>query len=160
MKSIATFFLAAILSIFSVTASAQPVNFSLTFITDKDGRPIILDNEKDWALIGSSAIFDLYIDKYMFDQVKDNYMLHGVTVYKDGEEQRFSGLDFSIKKIYTYGRLVCGEKALYITNQWYTTKEGVIVYSQTYQYGEFVSDMNDPNTTRNLVYISLCGDKV
>lgn len=160
MKIILAFFIALMLFIVALTSSAQQTEYRLTFIRDKEGRPTIVDNEKDWTLVGSSAVFDLYIDKYMLDQVKENYTLHGVTVYKDGEEQKFDGLDISVKKIYTYGHLVCKEKVLYVLNQWYTTDKGVVVYSQAYQFGEFVSDMNDPNTTRNLVYISLCGDKV
>jgi hypothetical protein len=121
---------------------------------------MIIDNERDWKLMGSAATFDLYIDKYMFDQQKTEYNLHGLTIYKDGDEQKFDGLPFQVKKIYTFGHLICKERLLYVLNQWYTTSEGVVVYSQNYNYGEFVSDMNDPNTTRNLVYIALCGDKV
>lgn len=120
----------------------------------------ILDNEKDWKHVGSAAIFDLYIDKYLLNQVKDEYYLHGVTVYKPGEEQKFNGLPFTVKKIYTYGHLICKERVLYILNQWYTTEDGVIVYTQNYNYGEYVSDMNDKNTTRHNVHILLCGDRI
>lgn len=153
LLSIILFFLAA-------SSFAQHTEYSLTFIRDKNGQLIILDDERDWKHVGSAAIFDLYIDKYMLSQIKDNYMLHGVTVYKPGEEQKFDGLPFSVKKIYTYGHLICKERILYVINQWYTTDKGVVVYSQNYNYGEFVSDMNDPNTTRNNVYKLLCGDRI
>jgi hypothetical protein len=160
MKIILSFFVALMLFIVALTSSAQDFEYSLSFLRNKDGQAMIVDNEKDWKLIGSAANFDLYIDKYMLDKVKEEYTLHGVTIYKDGEEQKFDGLPFQVKKIYTFGRLICRERALYVLNQWYTTNEGVVLYSQNYNYGEFVSDMNDPNTTRNLVYIALCGDKV
>ncbi len=161
MKIIVAFFVLLMALITALTSSAQTsTQYSLSFIKNKDGQTMILDDERDWKFVGSAAIFDLYIDKYMFDQVKQEYDLHGVTIYKDGEEQKFDGLPFEIKKIYTFGHLICKDRVLYITNQWYTTKDGVVVYSQVYEYGEYASDMNDPNTTRHLVYISLCGDKV
>lgn len=150
----------AVLFFLAASSSAQQVEYSLSFVRNKDGQLMIIDNEKDWKHVGSAAIFDLYIDKYMLDQMGDDYMLHGVTVYKPGEEQKFDGLPFKVKKIYTYGHLICKERILYVVNQWYTTEEGVVVYSQNYNYGEFVSDMNDPNTTRNNVYKLLCGDRI
>lgn len=153
--------IAVVLSFLLAASSfAQQTEYSMTFIRDKDGQLVVIDNEKDWKLIGSAAIFDLYIDKYMLEQMKDDYYLHGVTIYKPGEEQKFDGLPFTVKKIYTYGHLVCKDKVLYVLNQWYTTEKGVIVYSQSYNYGEFISDMNDPNTTRNKAYHLLCGEKV
>jgi len=160
MKIIAAFFIMLLLLITALTSSANTTQYSLTFYRDQSGQLILLDDERDWKFIGSAVSWDLYIDKYMVEQIKDEYVLHGVTVYKDGQEEKFDGLPFLVKKIYTHGYLVCKERILYVADQWYVTSKGVVVYSQSYKFGEFISDMNDPNTTRNKVFKLLCGDRI
>jgi hypothetical protein len=149
--------LSLVLFLLIPSSFAQTNEYSLTFIK-KEGRTVIVDDEKDWRYIGSAADFDLYVDKFLFDTKRQEYFLHGVTVFN--ENQTYPGVELPVKRIYTYGHLKCNERALYVTNQWYTNEEGVVTLIQNYDYASYISDLNDPRTIRNLVYLLLCGESV
>ena len=144
-------------SILLISILSLPVlagDFELDFLSNKDGTKTIIHNPEDWILASSTAGFDLYIDKTLTKERRPIYLLHSVTILKP--PRTFAGVDGIIDKIYTNGIMMCDDAVLVLASEFFTDKNGVVKFYNSFESGSYIVELFTKNTARNDAYNLLC----
>jgi hypothetical protein len=131
-------------------------DFELDFLRNKDGTQTIIHNTEDWLLVSDTAGFDLLIDKSLTKEKKTIYLLHSVTILKP--PKTFAGIEGITARIYTNGVLMCDNAIVSLSGEFYTDKNGVIIFYNAFEPGTYLVEVLTKNTARNDVYNLLCKD--
>jgi hypothetical protein len=153
MKHLFTVLLTALLSLPTMAG-----DFELDFLRNKDGTQTIIHNPEDWLLVSDTVGFDLLIDKSLTKQKKSIYLLHSVTILKP--PKAFAGIEGITSRIYTNGILMCDSAIVSLSGEFYTDKNGVIIFYNAFEPGTYLVEVLTKNTARNDVYNLLCKDSI
>lgn len=111
---------------------------------------------QDYQKTYKSDVYHFYIRNDINQVGPNQYLVHTMVEYVMIDGMSYADLGYSVKRIFNYGVLDCQLKAFSLTSDIYVDADNKIVYSESYNLGEFVSELMTPDTARNSVYNKVC----
>ena len=144
--------------ILAFTSSISSAELTLDFKANSDSTRSIIHKKEEWFFVVKAATYDVYIDKAIVGRKQKNIEFHAVTEFHN--LQTYSQLPFEIKRIYTYGVLSCEQEKLYLLNDLFTDQNNIIRYTQSHEFGSYVTNLDVKNSIARNVYDVVCGDTI
>lgn len=149
-------FLLAVVALF-ISSSAFAV-IDLQADNNPDGSRTIIHNSEEWQFVVKAATYKVFVDKSIVNTKTKEVEFHSVTEF-DGV-QEYPNFPYKIKRIYSHGVLSCGEARLYLLADLFTDVDNVIRYSQSHDFGTYVTSLDVPKSIAKDVYDVVCGDTI
>ena len=115
--------------------------------------------QDEWIYVGKSTKFDLFVEKGMLKNPKDETMdFHAYIEFN--EPENIEPLKELIYRIYTYGQINCRAGQMMMISDLYATVENKIEFKQFFAPGVQIIDMTTPNTLRLEAYNLICKESI
>ena len=130
------------------------------------GQHLLIENNfvihpiTEYEKTHTNDVYHFYIRNDIKQVGPKQFLVHTMVEYILEDGIKYAELGYSIKRIYNYGMLDCDLKAFSLTSDVYVDEKNKIVYSESYELGEFVAELTTPNTARNSVYKKVCFNSV
>jgi|694.fasta_scaffold23701_6 hypothetical protein len=141
-----------LLAFASVTFAAN--EFKFHFIEEQESYTIAYV-DSDWKFVAKESTYQLYLNKGGFAKSDEMFKMHSMIVFTD--EVKYDQIPVPVKKIYSFGLIECDTAKLYLITDFFTDANNKIVWVQRHQMGDFITNLDAPNTPREQVFISVCG---
>jgi len=141
-----------------LSSSIASAELTLDFKANSDGTRTIIHKKEEWFFVVKAANYDVYIDKDIAGRKQKNIEFHAVTEFHS--LQQYTQFPFEIKRIYTYGILSCEQEKLYLLSDLFADEKNVIRYTQSHDFGSYVTNLDVKNSIARNVYDVVCGDTI
>ena len=141
-----------LLAFATITFAAN--EFKFHFIEENDDYTIAY-TKTDWDFVAKESTYSLYLNKGGFAESNDMLKMHSMIVFNN--EVKYEQIPVPIKKIYSFGLVECDTAKLYLITDFFTDANNKIVWIQRHQMGEYITNLDIPNTPRKQVFIAVCG---
>ena len=118
----------------------------------------LIHNQADWQYATETSSYTLFVEKGMIGHKDETVEFHSYMEYK--KPYKYDAIEQKIKRIYNYGILNCSQAKLYLLVDLYTDEQDIIRYRAGFDFGQYVSDLDEPNTARNDVYNLICKELI
>lgn len=138
----------------TLSAFAEQKNFSLIILKQPDDTYKVTYNSTDWLFVADTPTYNVFVEKNALSTNEDTVDFHSITYFK--EPQRFDGLYEPVDKIYSYGIMDCNNSLLYIISELYVNVDQTVIFSDNFDPGSRMINMNDPGTIRYDILQPVC----
>lgn len=148
-----------LIALFAVLVSSSVfADVTLKFKRNSDGTQTIIHQQDDWMFAVKASNYNVFVDKSIVSTKQKNVEFHAITEFDDLQE--YPQLPFKIKRIYSYGVLSCEQSKLYLLADFFTDASNTIRYTQSHDFGTYVTNLDVPNSIARDVYNVVCGDTI
>lgn len=115
-----------------------------------------IEDISKYEKIYQNDVYNFYIRSGELKVGPEQYLIHTMVEYITPDGLEYAELGYSVKRIYNYGMLDCDLRVMNLFSDVFTNEKNEVVYSESYEIGEFKSELMTPNTARNAVYKKVC----
>jgi hypothetical protein len=144
-----------IMLLMSIPSWAEPLRLQ---IVPNGDQQVVSFIENEWYFVAKEANYTVYLAKGEIEESNGYLMIQSHTTYNTFET--YSYMEKPVKRVFTYGAMDCDNKRLYLLGSLYSAEDNTVQYTQYYEMGEWVSDLNKEGTARNEVYKAICNKSV
>lgn len=148
-----------LIALFAVLVSSSSfAEVTLKFKRNSDGSQTIIHNQEEWTFAVKASEYNVFVDKSVVNSRQKNVEFHAVTEFNSLQE--YPQFPYKIKRIYSYGILSCEQAKLYLLGDFFTDETNTVRYTQSHDFGTYVTNLDVPNSIARDVYNVVCGDTI
>lgn len=148
-----------LIALFAVLVSSSAfADLTLEFKRNKDGTQTIIHKQEEWVFAVKASDYQVFVDRSLVNSKQKRVEFHAITEFNTAQE--YSQFPFKIKRIYSYGVLSCEEAKLYLLGDFFTDVQNTVRYTQSHEFGTYVTNLDVPNSIARDVYNIVCGDTI
>lgn len=140
-----------------ITSSAL-AEITLKFSQNSDGSQSIIHKQEEWLFVVKAGDYKVFVDRSLVNSKQKNVEFHAITEFNDPRE--YPQFPYKIKRIYSVGVLSCEQSKLYLLSDFFTDVTNTVRYTQSHEFGTYVTDLDVPNSIARDVYNVVCGDTI
>ena len=138
-----------------VTLICIAKDFRYKFGETKEGQPTIAYDDKDWMFLKKENDYKFFANRGGYAKTSNDLVIfHSMVVFD--KPRMPEGTDIPISKVFSYGLIDCESATFSLMNDIYVDKDHKVVFDTKYEPGEYLVNLNAPDTARYEAYISVC----